>query len=257
MAIPEIEELCEFLNPSQMDLCVILPGAAEVCSFFETFPPSLLELARSLLGQANAALAPLIPIFEIIEAIVAIVDCIEGVYEAVAGDPPDPSKLAACIPNLLARLERLLRLLPQLTMPYLIRSLIDAIIAMLEGIINELKAILAMIERILASRAAPSDILQQVLDCADSVVDAQMTNLERLFGSMNSMIELVNRLGKPIGIELPTFDGALGDDPAAAIAELEKGVEELRLLRETIPLPPTPEELYRGYDTGPGSATST
>ena len=47
MGLPVIEELCEFLDPAQVDLCVLFPGGVEVCSFFDKMPPSLLELARA------------------------------------------------------------------------------------------------------------------------------------------------------------------------------------------------------------------
>lgn len=236
MGLPAIETLCKALTPSQMDLCLVFPGGAEICSFFETFPPSLLNLTRALLAQVSAGLAPLQPIFEIIEAIVAVKDCIQGIQDALTATPPDPSKLAACIPNLLAKIDLLLRMLPQLSLPALIVGILDCIIMMLQGMINELKAIIYLIERIMRAKAAASPFLQSIIDCAEGTRAAEVSNLERLFGAINSLLELLNWMGKPVGMpELPTFEGGLGDDPNLAMESLQGLVDGLTTIRDSLP----------------------
>jgi hypothetical protein len=237
VGLPEIEELCDILDQIGPDLCVVFPGGAQMCTFFETFPPSLLALARSLLAQASAGLAPLQPIFDIIETIVAVVNCIEAIPDTI-GPPPDPDALAACIPNLLSKLERLLALLPQLSLPLLIVGLVDVIIQMLEGVIRELDAIVLLLNKILATKGVGNTLLQGIIDCAEGSASSGLSNLERLFNSVNSMAELLNKPMQSAGLdyEIPTFEGGLGDDPDAAIDQLREALALLRQLRSSIPI---------------------
>lgn len=236
MPLPEVQDLCDLLDEIPGDLCAVFPGGAEVCAYYESFPPSLLQLARALLAQASGALAPLQPIFNIIEAINSIVECIEAIPDTI-GPPPNPDALAACIPNLLRKLERLLALLPQLSLPLLLIGLLDAIIAKLQGVINELRAIVDLLNRIAASKGISNGFLQSIIDCAEGTAAVSFSNLERLFSALNSTIELLNKLGEPVGMpEIPSFEGGLGDDPEEAIEKLQELVDTLRALRDTIPV---------------------
>jgi len=237
MGLPEIDELCDLLDLMGQDLCLVFPGGAQMCTFFETFPPSLLALARSLLGQASAGLAPLQPIFDIIETIIAIVNCIEAIPDTI-GPPPDPDALAACIPNLLAKMQKLLALLPQVSLPLLIVGLIDVIIQMIDGVIRELRAIIDLLNRIASTKGIGNSLLQGIIDCAEGSASSGLSNLERLFNSINSMVELLNKLSEAAGLDLdiPSFEGGLGDDPEKAIEELEKALDQLRALRDSIPV---------------------
>jgi hypothetical protein len=237
MGIPEVEELCSLLDTFDGDLCLVFPGGAEVCSFFETFPPSLLGITRSLLAQASAGLAPLQPIFDIIETIVAVVDCLQAIPDTI-GPPPNPDALRACIPNLLAKIERLLALLPQLSLPLLVVGLLDTIIRMIDGVIHELHAIVDLLERIVTTKGIGNNFLQGIIDCAEGSVASSLSNLERLFNAINSIAELLNKLAQAakLDFEIPSFAGGLGDDPAAAIAQLEAVTDQLRALRDSIPI---------------------
>ena len=236
MGLPAIEELCDILDLIDQDLCLTFPGGAQMCTFFESFPPSLLQLARSLLQQASAGLAPLQPIFDIIETINAIVQCIEAIPDTI-GPPPDPDALAACIPNLLAKLQKLLALLPQLSLPLLIVGLLDTMIQMIGGVIRELEAIVDLLNRILASKGIANTLLQGIIDCAEGSYVTQISNLERLFSALNSMIELLNTLGGPVGLpEIPSFEGGLGEDPEAAIDLLRDLQDVLLTIRNSIPI---------------------
>lgn len=237
MGLPAVEDLCDYIDLIGTDLCVVFPGGAQLCSTFETFPPSLLALARSLLAQASAGLAPLQPIFDIIETINAIVKCVEAIPDTI-GPPPDPQALAACMPNLVARLEKLLALLPQLSLPLLLVGLIDVIIQMVDGVIRELRAIAALLERIVATKGIDNNFIGAIIDCADGSAAASLSNLERLFNAINSIVELLNTLSEAAGLdlEIPSFEGGLGDNPEEAIGQLEELNDVLRGLRDSIPV---------------------
>src|SRR5688572_26832363 len=101
MPLPPLETLCDVLAGYPNEPTIRLPGGAELRAQLAGLPPSLFEIAKSLLGQANSALAPLTPIFDIIETINALHNCVKAIPDAL-GPPPDPSKLAGCLPELAA-----------------------------------------------------------------------------------------------------------------------------------------------------------
>jgi hypothetical protein len=238
MTLPAIADLCRALDEYPEDLCVALPGGAIICAQANGLPPSLYALARGLLGQASSALAPLTPIFDIIEAIVGLLECVKAIPDAL-GPPPDPSKLTSCIPNLVEKVNKLLRLLPAFSVPVLIRDILNALIVACNGAIVELEAIQTMLNNIATARSIGNLSLLEAIDCEERSVAVEMDNLTRAFGAINSMIELLNSLGSLIGFpEIPTIGGS-GFDPALAIEGLQTTVETLTVLRDSIPLPPT------------------
>jgi hypothetical protein len=49
--------------------------------------------------QIQPALTPLVPFFDIIDTVVAVFNCVKAIPDSL-GPPPDPTVLAACIPEL-------------------------------------------------------------------------------------------------------------------------------------------------------------
>lgn len=239
MALPAIDGLCKALDEfPELGLCVTMPGGATLCPQVEGLPPSLYQLARSALGQANAALAPLTPLFDIIETLVAIKDCVTAIPDAL-GPPPDPSKLAACVPNLIEKIEKVIALLPPASVLLTIAQLLDVIIAILQGCIDELRAVLRLLDRISRARLLAGRVpgLLSIIDCGQQSAEAQMSNIERAMASINPIIELINVIGSLAGLKpIPTFEGGLGDDPDVAIDTLQGLVDVLRVFRDSIPL---------------------
>lgn len=234
MALPAIETLCDAIPSGEFDLCVTFPGGATVCSYTEGFPPSLLQLVRSMLAQANSAMAPLTPIFDIIGAIAAVLECIQAIPDSL-GPPPDPTKLAECIPNLVEKVEKLLALLPQLSVPLMIVGLLDTLILMLDAVIRELESVIRLLDRITRARAVPAAGLAAIIDCGERSVTSQLGNIESLFASINPMIDLINVLGGLAGLnEIPSFEGGLGEDPSEAIEPLITIRDSLAGIRDSI-----------------------
>jgi len=236
MGLPALDTLCDAIPSGQFDLCVTFPGGATVCSVTEGFPPSALQLVRSMLGQANSALAPLQPIFDIIGTVSALFDCVKAIPDSL-GPPPDPTAIAECIPALTEKIENLLALLPQLSVPLMIVGLLDVLILMLDAIISELNSVIALLARITRARAVPAPGLAAIIDCGERTATAQLSNIEGLFASINPMIEVINTLGSLAGLsEIPSFEGGLGEDPGAAIAPIEAIRDTLSSLRDAIPV---------------------
>lgn len=228
--------ICKPIDLSPPDLCIIFPANVPVCSISTFLPPSLFELAMQLMGQASAALAPLQPIFNIIEVIVALKECIDAIPEAL-GPPPNIEPLTACARNLTEQLASLLKLIPQLSIPILIATLLDTIIAVLNGTLDEVLAVIRLANRIVNAKLIPGDGLLDLIICTEQTVVNQMINLENAFGAVNSVIEIINVLGEPIGLELPSFEGIFGDDPAAALDPIQKSLDTVKVFRANIVLP--------------------
>lgn len=238
MALPDLGVVCTEIKIRQSDLCITFPGGAEVCAFSAEVPPSPAILARHLLGQANSSLAPLGPIFTIIETLFAVNEVFTAVKDAL-GPPPDPTKLAEAIPGLAQKIDELAALIPQLSVPIMIVQSIDAIITLLEGMVDELEGLKRLQERITAAELKAGDIpaLNPVILCAQNTLVAQQTNLERASASANFLIGLLNSFGTPIGIpEVPTV-AELGSTPSAGITVLNETVDVMKTTRDAVPLP--------------------
>lgn len=238
MTLPAVETLCDALDLAVQDLCITLPGGTSVCATPELQTPNLFGLAKTGLGQANAALAPFQPVFDIIETINAVLDCIQAIPDAIASVPPDPTGLVECVPNLIEKVQALLKYIPQLAVPQLIKDILGAIIALLQGIVQELAAIQQLEQQILAASelAEQAPGLLAALDCAGTSLDNQIGNLARAIGSFNILIDLLNLLGGLVGLpEIPSFDGGLGDAIQPAIDVLNDVIDVLKQLRDLIP----------------------
>lgn len=239
MALPAIDTLCKALDEfPELGLCVTMPGGASICPQVEGLPPSLMALARSALGQVNAAMAPLTPLFDIIETLVAIKDCVTAIPDAL-GPPPDPSKLAECVPNLLEKIEKVIALLPPASVLLMIAQLLDVLIAVLQGCVDELLAVARLIDRVTRAQELSGRVpgLLAIIDCGTATRDAQMSNIERAIASINPMIDLINTFTQLAGLpEVPSFEGGLPGDPEEAIGVLQGLVDGMRVFRDGIPL---------------------
>lgn len=238
MALPPLDTLCDALQTFPEALRIRMPGGAVLEGQLAGLPPSLFQMAKGLLGQANSALAPLDPIFTIIETINAIHECVKAIPDAL-GPPPDPGKLVGCLPELAKRIEELLALLPPISVFATIADLLDAVIMLLQGIIQELVSIQRYLLRITAARALSARVpgLLTVIGCGEATAAASMDNLTRALGSVAAILNLMNTLTGLAGLpQVPTFTGGLNADPADAIGGLQALVDVLSDFRATIPI---------------------
>lgn len=219
------------------DLKVRLPGGPTLQVMVPNICPSGLQIAKNLLTQANAALAPLAPIFNIIDALLAVKDF----AEAVPGLLTDPGALIEAIAKLIEKISALAQLIPQLSIPFLIVDLIDVIIAVLDGVITELAKIVEQELKIAAAglRAAePGNAsLIPIVECATDLniqlklqLGQGLAPLNSLFGVLNLFLGLI---GAP---EIPPLDD-LPEDASEAIESLTVVVEALQKARDAIPIP--------------------
>lgn len=240
MPLPDLSVACIEIKVGKQDLCVTFPGGAEMCVQMPSVSvPDPSELSKQLMAQANAALAPLMPVFNIIDTVIALFNCVKAIPDAL-GPPPDPSKLAKCLPDVAKKVSKLLKLIPQLSVPLMIVGLIDVLLAFLEGIRGQLKAVIAAQVRIAAAATRAAELgnvqLSTIVDCANANIDAQMKNLGESAAPVNRLIGVINLFVELAGLpKLPDLSN-LGNDAQAALGVLDPLVDQLKAARSAIPV---------------------
>lgn len=230
---------CPDVNVTEQDQCVRFPGGAELCVQTPIIAPDQFQIAKNLLTQANASLAPLAPIFSIVDAILAVKAAIDAIPDSL-GPPPDPTKLAKALPVLAEKVAALASLVPQLSVPFLVVDTIDVVLLSLNGIVTRLEILQAQQTRIAAAVAkatAQGNVsLLGITGCAQTVFDGQMLALQQSAAPLNSLIAVVNIFMGLIGQSAIAPLDALPSDPADAIASLATAVETLTRIRNAIPV---------------------
>lgn len=239
MPLPDVQDMCVELDVSIQGLSVTFPGGAELSVQLPTVSiPDPTELSKQLMAQANAALMPLVPIFNIMDVVLALFECVKAIPDSL-GPPPDPTKLAECIPNLAAKANKLLKLIPQLSVPLMIVGLIDVLITFLVGLRGQLKAIIDAQVRIALAATRAAELgnvqLQIVVDCANANIEAQMKSIGEGAAPVNRLIGVINLFMGLAGLEpLPDFAN-LGTDAQAALEPIDLIVAQLKTARSAIP----------------------
>jgi len=234
ITIPSLPPPKEITFPGGATLGQMLAAGSEI--------PDPLDSVTNLLAQANSALAPLVPIFNIIDVVIALFDCVKAIPDSL-GPPPDPTAIAKCIPDLAEKAAKLLELIPQLSVPLLIIGIIDCIIQFLEGIKQQVQAIIDRLVAI-ASAASKADELgdanlQLVVDCAKGNIDIQLQAMNDSLGPINQLIAVLNIFLGLLGLpEVPDL-GALieSGDPDAAFEPLDQTIDLLKNIRDAVPVP--------------------
>jgi len=235
-----VDLTCPDVIVTEQDQCVRFPGGAELCVQTPVIAPDQYQVAKNLLTQANAALAPLAPVFSIVDAILAVKAAIDAIPDSL-GPPPDPTKLAQALPALAEKVAALAALVPQLSVPFLVVDTIDVILLSLQGITTRLQILSAQQTRINAAivKAAVqgNTSLAEVTECAQEILDGQIAALQQSASPIDSMVGVLNLFMGLIGLDSIPPLGALPADPADAIESLASAVEMLTRIRNAIPIP--------------------
>lgn len=231
---------CPVVDVTGQDQCVRFPGGVQLCVQTAFVVPDQYQVAKNLLTQANAALAPLAPVFAIVDAILAVKAAIDAIPDSL-GPPPDPTKLAEALPALAEKVAALAALVPQLSVPFLAVDSIDVLLLSLNGLMQRLQIMVAQQSRIAAAalKATEQDNLPllDVTICAQDILNGQIASLQQSAEPLDSMIGVVNLFMGLIGLEEIPLLGTLPADPASAIDALAIAVETLTRIRDAIPIP--------------------
>jgi hypothetical protein len=240
MAIPECKPIPRLPAPRE----IVFPGGAALSQVLAAGSqiPSGLDAATNLLAQASPAMAPLMPIFNIIDAVLALVECVQAVPDAL-GPPPDPAKMAEALSQLAEKLPKLLDLVPQVATPRMAIGMLDTLIDFLEGLRDQIEAILLQAERTQAARAKAEELgdenLLHIAECAEGHARAQLQAMADSLAPMNAITSALNLFLGLLGLpEMPALDGLIDiEDPDAGFQPIDDFITLLRSIRDAVPLP--------------------
>lgn len=194
--LPPLDDLCVTLSMGPGEVCIRFPGGGRLCAQYGFDSGDVNEVVRSLMGQVNAGLMPLDPFFKVIEAFKAVVDCVTAVPEAII--QLDPSGLLECMPEMVKKLAALLALIPQLSVPALVKDILGAVVIALIGIRQEIAACIRQNARLLAAETRAAELgnqdLAAVVVCAKGNLAAQLANHNAGMGPLNRLLGVVNFL---------------------------------------------------------------
>ena len=224
MALPICLEIPEIPDP----LAITLPGGVTIQQI-------------NLMEAIQPALTPLMPIFDIIDTVVAVFNCVKAIPDSL-GPPPDPTALAACIPELAEKVAKLLRLIPQLSLPYTIIGIIDLVIDTLRQARSQLVHLQQQMQQILGAIDRATELedagLMAITSCAQANVAQEAANVGKALASLGKLIGLLNiflgMLGAPDVPDLSTLAGRPLDD---VLPPIDAIIEALQTVRGAVPVP--------------------
>lgn len=229
------------------DLAIIFPGGAVLEI---PVPPGIdvafaIDYAKQILAAVSAALMPLQPIFSVIETLSAIMDFCTAVPDAITG--LDPGLLIEAIPKIAKPLAKLLAMIPPLSIPIFIHSLIKVILVMLKGIRFALNAIIDAVV-VAASADARAEVVAEIslevsislkaaAECAKANAKVSMQGLSQGLKPLDTLLKILKSLIDLIGIpvEMPTV-ASLGEDAKVGIEILDALILALGLVVKAIPI---------------------
>jgi hypothetical protein len=222
-----------------LPICLHIPEAPEPLSV--TLPGGVTIQQPDLMQAIQPALTPLMPLFDIIDAVVAAFDCIKAIPESL-GPPPDPTVLASSISKLAEKVMELLRLVPQLSLPYTVVGLIDLILDTLQkarGQLLHLQQRMQQLQRALDRAGELGDAgLLAIARCAHENVAQEAANTGKALGSLSKLVALLNAFLGMVGApEVPDLSSLSGRPLDEVIAPLDAIVEALQAVRRAVPLP--------------------
>lgn len=221
------------------ELCIHIPKLGDP---FKLTLPGGIEIEHLNLAEIiQPALTPLVPLFQIVDAVLAVFNCVKAIGDAF-GPPPDPSKLASCIPELAEKVGALLKLIPQLSLPLTVIGLIDLLIAVLEQVRRELRYLQAEFDRLarVVDRAKELDdaCLLQLADCTKKNIETEAANLGKQLASLGRLVGLLNLFLGMIGApRIPDFTTLSGQSLDQVLPPLDAMVTTLKSVRSAVPVP--------------------
>ena len=222
-----------------LPICIEIPELPDPFSI--RLPGGVTMESINLLELLQPAFAPLVPLFEVVDTVVAIFHCIRALPEVI-GPPPDPTILAACIPELAEKVNALIRLMPQLSIPYTIISAIDLLIDTLRQVRSQLLHLQQQVVQITGAidRATVLEDagLMAITQCAQHNVEREAVNVGKSLASLGKLIGLLNLFLEMIGgPEIPDLSELAGRPLDETIGPLDAMVASLQEVRAAVPVP--------------------
>jgi len=222
-----------------LPICIEIPEIPD--PFQLTLPGGVTIEHINLMEIIQPALTPLVPIFDIIDTVVAVFNCVKAIPDTL-GPPPDPTVLAACLPDLAEKVAKLLKLIPQLSLPLLIVRLIDLVIDTLRQARSELMHLQQQVQQILGVIDRATNLedagLMAIAQCAQANVAQEAANVGKSLAALGKLIGLINLfMGMVGGPEIPDLSNLAGRPLDDVIPPIDAIIEALQTARSAVPVP--------------------
>ena len=222
-----------------LPICLEIPEIPDPLSI--TLPGGVTMQQINLMQAIQPALTPLMPLFVIIDTVVAVFNCVKAIPDSL-GPPPDPTALAACIPELAEKVAKLLRLIPQLSLPYTINGIIDLVIDTLRQARSQLMHLQQQMQQILGAIDRATELedagLMAITSCAQANVAQEAANVGKSLASLGKLIGILNIfLGIVGGPEVPDLSNLAGRPLDDVIPPIDAIIEALQTVRSAVPVP--------------------
>ena len=222
-----------------LPICLEIPEIPDPLSI--TLPGGVTMQQINLMQAIQPALTPLMPLFDIIDTVVAVFNCVKAIPDSL-GPPPDPTALAACIPELAEKVAKLLRLIPQLSLPYTIIGIIDLVIDTLRQARSQLMHLQQQMQQILGAIDRATELedagLMAITSCAQANVAQEAANVGKSLASLGKLIGILNIfLGIVGGPEVPDLSNLAGRPLDDVIPPIDAIIEALQTVRCAVPVP--------------------
>ncbi len=222
-----------------LPICLEIPEIPDPLSI--TLPGGVTMQQINLMQAIQPALTPLMPLFDIIDTVVAVFNCVKAIPDSL-GPPPDPTALAACIPELAEKVAKLLRLIPQLSLPYTIIGIIDLVIDTLRQARSQLMHLQQQMQQILGAIDRATELedagLMAITSCAQANVAQEAANVGKSLASLGKLIGILNLfLGIVGGPEVPDLSNLAGRPLDDVIPPIDAIIEALQTVRSAVPVP--------------------
>lgn len=194
-----------------------------------------------LVEVIQPALTPLMPFFDVLETVLALFDAVKAVPDTI-GPPPDPTALAEALQKVAEKVVALLRLVPQLSLPFTIVGLLDLILHAL----REARDVLIDLQARAAALVAAEDrarelgdaLLLEIVACARANIEQEAANLGKRLGALGTLVGILNLFTSLVGApEVPDLSSLSGEALDAVVEPLDALVEVLTTIRAAVPLP--------------------
>ncbi|OGR04450.1 MAG: hypothetical protein A2284_09415 [Deltaproteobacteria bacterium RIFOXYA12_FULL_61_11] len=222
-----------------LPICLEIPTLPE--AFNLTLPGGVQLEHLNLMEVIQPALTPLMPLFDLVDTVVAVFNCIKAIPDTL-GPPPDPSALIACLPDLSEKIAKLLKLIPQLSLPLTILGLIDLVLDTLIRARSELLHLQQQLVQLTGAIDRATELedagLMAIAQCVQANVAQEAANVGKSLAALGKLIGMLNLFMQMIGgPEVPELTNLAGRPLDQVIEPLDAIVQQLRTVRSLIPVP--------------------
>jgi len=241
---PATDVACSALDaiPDLDDIC--FPGGFCLSHVWDKIDqiPHAADMSLQFYSQIGPAMSFLQPFFNTLDTVLALFRCVQAVPDAITN--LDPTELFECVPELVEKINQLLSMIPQLSLPKMIIAIVRNLAYLLRGVAADLDYIQQQVNRIIAEFNAASDTGDLTwagfLSCAEQTMTDQSLSTAEALKGLGRIVLLVNLLiGLFGGPEVPCFSELLTDVSVLepVIAALLALADLLDLLADSIPDP--------------------